>query len=110
MDENVRFQSDAHYALPQYKEFCALNIYAHFRNSFLHLLATVCILFLIYMLRLNISPVTLLLLNLFCLGLHLLRRFRDRDGIHGRKACSSLFRRRLPLPRQTGRKKRLGGS
>lgn len=80
MNEENRFQAEFRYTPENYKEFTKINLEAHFRNTALYLLASVCLVFLIFMLQFGTSATTLLILSLFWLGLFAFRWFRNRDG------------------------------
>ena len=80
MEEAKHFQSEMKYDLPTYREFQKLNVQAHLRNTIMYLIVTLCLLFLIFMLRYAANPVTLLLLSLLWLGVHLHQWHRIRSG------------------------------
>ncbi len=80
MEETKYFQSEMKYELPTYREFQKLNIEAHLRNTIMYFSVSLCLLFLICMLRYATRPVTLLLLSLLWLGIHLHQWHRNRSG------------------------------
>lgn len=85
MEEKVRFRSDLQYDLPKYKDLSSLTIQVQLPNTIAYLFASLCMIFLIFMLRYGTRPMTLILLSLFWLGALGFRWYRERSGGIGYK-------------------------